>query len=1069
MKVIKNKKKLIINIVIVCIFLSPLDAVTSEETNKAEILDIEQTVFNRGFPIRCTTDGEWACAQSYMPTIGTITHVELYIRKFGTPSFNLVVELREDHPEGTLLDSITFTPSEVISSWQWLSIDFDDEIVDPETEYFIVLPPPGYQTTSFGYEWGYAFGNQYADGDFWFTRAGAGNWMDHCADVYEMTFRTYGTVGTPDDWDGDGWTNDDETNIYYTDPNDADTDDDGINDPQDVDPLVDLEVSFELKRIQSSQYSYSWREAEDYDDCSQTDGGDWDIIYNSKASDNYYVQQPGSQQDVDDWIEWDFTANQKGLYHIWIRSYRYDDACSNIDTLWDGSSFFTKTWDDQGPGFQACLNRKSPNYPEEWGWSHYGTVYIENTGTHTLRVQNEVEGSWDDGREGEPWEYICLDSILITDDPDGNPSKIEFPGVNDNTIGFSSIPQHDSGSEADFYVKVTIAGTTTTSPIWYNDNNVLPDEISWPVNIDVPDDTIEVPIVIEAWEDDGASDTLCDISNSATKQCYLTYNLNNGTWIGDDRIFDIDFIGRTCGEVDGSWDSDANLIFEIHQNDYDNDGITYWQEINPEGPWRGSISPIEINDRFAVVVGMGASCKLKQTANVGSIIPPYKGTYCRYDYGYDWTDCTIYVDLMCRELLYAEEENNTEEQRDSEDIGVMFRYQDDDNYYLLRWEDNAFYDKIHLWKFVGGTKYELISPVTVPIARNTWYTLKVDLSGNQITISYVENEFLSDTPEQFTQVISISDSSFSDGTMALFTWKNSKAFFDDILVENDDHDILLLENFDYGTKDRWSIVDNFVGSSNWEVTSVSVDQEDFYVQPDFVYRILKIVGHYDEDNIRYLSAARFRDADGDQINDVVSVAVKGSVEYLLSDWLESSSNNKDFNYVYCFNHGDSTLLNSFLVIDSDRDGGCYNLEDLNNKIWDFNVNNWLPEYGTGSSDNGRLSFIVEACLIGHFINQLAADGRIITASTTMDTSAAPMTGTDYPSFSFNLMKTMANGEMSLGEAFNAICDFVENDDYLPNIKQQDPKLDDYGDSDSIGSDHYLPNGNDGIYALKTGI
>ena len=58
-------------------------------------------------------------------------------------------------------------------------------------EYFIVLPPaPSGVTTSFGYEWGYAFGDQYDRGSFWFTRNGGELWRD-LPTMYDFVFRTY--------------------------------------------------------------------------------------------------------------------------------------------------------------------------------------------------------------------------------------------------------------------------------------------------------------------------------------------------------------------------------------------------------------------------------------------------------------------------------------------------------------------------------------------------------------------------------------------------------------------------------------------------------------------------------------------------------------------------------------------------------------------------------------------------------------------------------------------------------------------------------------------------------------
>jgi len=154
--------------------------------------EVYQEAYDRGFPIRHAIDGDWGAAQNFTPTGAIITDVELYLRSFGTPEFNLNVELREDDPQGTLIDSLIFTPEQTPSSWEWFNIDFDDTTVTPSTDYFIVCPPtPSGVTTSFGYEWGYAFDNQYDDGSFWFTRDGGGLWRS-LDEVYEFTFRTYG-------------------------------------------------------------------------------------------------------------------------------------------------------------------------------------------------------------------------------------------------------------------------------------------------------------------------------------------------------------------------------------------------------------------------------------------------------------------------------------------------------------------------------------------------------------------------------------------------------------------------------------------------------------------------------------------------------------------------------------------------------------------------------------------------------------------------------------------------------------------------------------------------------------
>jgi len=178
----------------VCLTVWDDDGKTNMTCKEIKVIgiDVNQSNYNRGFPIRHTWDGEWGAAQNFTATLNTLTSAEIYLRKFGTPEFNLTVELRMNHPEGTLLDTLTFTPEELLSSWQWLTLNFNDITFDPDTNIFIVLPPaPSTVSTSYGYEWGYSFGDQYQPGSFWFTRDGGILWRD-LPTMYEFVFRTYG-------------------------------------------------------------------------------------------------------------------------------------------------------------------------------------------------------------------------------------------------------------------------------------------------------------------------------------------------------------------------------------------------------------------------------------------------------------------------------------------------------------------------------------------------------------------------------------------------------------------------------------------------------------------------------------------------------------------------------------------------------------------------------------------------------------------------------------------------------------------------------------------------------------
>jgi parallel beta-helix repeat protein len=155
-------------------------------------IQLQQSFSDRGFPIRHAVDGDWGAAQNFTHNVSFLSRISVLVRKFGNPEFNLTIELRQGSVKGNLSRKITFLPNDISLDWQWLNVNFDDFIIPEGTDYFIVLPPTLNNTSSsFGYEWAYAFGNQYADGSFWFTRDGGSLWRD-LPTMYEFTFWTYG-------------------------------------------------------------------------------------------------------------------------------------------------------------------------------------------------------------------------------------------------------------------------------------------------------------------------------------------------------------------------------------------------------------------------------------------------------------------------------------------------------------------------------------------------------------------------------------------------------------------------------------------------------------------------------------------------------------------------------------------------------------------------------------------------------------------------------------------------------------------------------------------------------------
>jgi len=142
----------------------------------------------------------------------------------------------------------------------------------------------------------------------------------------------------------------------------------------------------------------------------------------------------------------------------------------------------------------------------------------------------------------------------------------------------------------DFYVKLLINNESFTSPIFRNKKYVY--EPDWNVTVNVPDNQEWVDIKIQLWDWNIVKDKKCDISGfnregNDNKDVDLRYNLKYNQWIGDDFLeklyinADPSGYGRLNGCDDGTiykHDFDCELWFNIYQNDFDEDGISYWSE-----------------------------------------------------------------------------------------------------------------------------------------------------------------------------------------------------------------------------------------------------------------------------------------------------------------------------------------------------------------------------------------------------------------------------------------------------------------------------------------------------------
>jgi len=157
----------------------------------------------------------------------------------------------------------------------------------------------------------------------------------------------------------------------------------------------------------------------------------------------------------------------------------------------------------------------------------------------------------------------------------------------------------DVGSGADFYMTVVFNGVVAQTLYDGKDSDDI--RPGWEFVYSADDSSPFVSVQFQLWDKDTASDDLCDIDRTSDgKTLEVSYNLRYGTWTGEDHIGDSNSYGHSSGEEDGSTDTDEDdceIWFNIQQNDYDGDGLTWWEEVNVYGT-----DPGVRNDRYAVVL-----------------------------------------------------------------------------------------------------------------------------------------------------------------------------------------------------------------------------------------------------------------------------------------------------------------------------------------------------------------------------------------------------------------------------------------------------------------------------------
>jgi hypothetical protein len=181
-------------------------------------------------------------------------------------------------------------------------------------------------------------------------------------------------------------------------------------------------------------------------------------------------------------------------------------------------------------------------------------------------------------------------------------------------------------------------------------------------------------------------------------------------------------------------------------NDDFSDGLMDGWKVVDQGNWSGPSQ-------------WSASSKaLVQSSKITRLLDSQgkRGTFAKYGSGGVWTDYEASVSMRSPT---------------SGDMGLMFRVQDDNNYY--RFSMNAKDGAWRLVKCQGGNFTQMASVSRGTVAGQT-YSVRVLAIGSVLKV-YVDNG----------EVFSVTDSSFSKGTIALYNSSNPGVSFDNVVVRSE--------------------------------------------------------------------------------------------------------------------------------------------------------------------------------------------------------------------------------------------------------------------------------------------
>ena len=193
-----------------------------------------------------------------------------------------------------------------------------------------------------------------------------------------------------------------------------------------------------------------------------------------------------------------------------------------------------------------------------------------------------------------------------------------------------------------------------------------------------------------------------------------------------------------------------------------------------------------------------ASGALVQTSKIGSSDASALGTFALYTHR-PWKDYRASFAMKSA---------------DDDRLGMMFRYQDSDNFYRFVWNQAA--PGRRLLKKENGV-YKVLAEDAVPYTTTQSYKIEIIAQGTTLNVN-VDGK----------PVFSTTDASFASGSIAFYSSYNQGSKFDNLLVEDLVSKTVLLSNgFGSASLAGWTVVDEAgttAGPSVWKVTNGALVQ-----------------------------------------------------------------------------------------------------------------------------------------------------------------------------------------------------------------------------------------------------